>query len=46
MINVNEINRKINAFKKKIKKNICKISVVQNKGLVNIKKLLINNVYR
>ena len=46
MINVNEINRKINAFKKKIKKNIYKISVVQNKGLVNIKKLLINNVYR
>ena len=46
MINVNEINRKINAFKKKIKKNICKISVVQNKGLINIKKLLINNVYR
>ncbi|SVB92540.1 uncharacterized protein METZ01_LOCUS245394 [marine metagenome] len=46
MINVNEINRKINAFKKKIKKSICKISVVQNKGLVNIKKLLINNVYR
>jgi len=42
MININEINRKINAFKKKIKKNICKISVVQNKGLVNIKKLLIN----
>ena len=46
MINVNEINRKINAFKKKIKKSICKISVVQNKGLVNIKKLLINNVYK
>ena len=46
MINVNEINRKINTFKKKIKKNIYKISVVQNKGLVNIKKLLINNVYR
>jgi len=46
MINVNENDRKINAFKKKIKKNIFKISVVQNKGLVNIKKLLINNVYR
>ena len=46
MINVNEINKKINAFKKKIKKNIYKISVVQNKGLINIKKLLINNVYR
>jgi len=46
MINVNEIKKKINAFKKKIKKNIYKISVVQNKGIVNIKKLLINNVYR
>ena len=46
MINVYEIKKKIDAFKKKIKKNIYKISVVQNKGLVNIKKLLINNVYR
>ena len=46
MINVNEIKKKINAFKKKIKKNIYKISVVQNKGVINIKKLLINNVYR
>ena len=45
MINVNEIKKKINTFKKKIKKNIYKISVVQNKGLINIKKLLINNVY-
>ena len=41
MINVSEIKKKINAFKKKIKKNIYKISVVQNKGLINIKKLLI-----
>ena len=46
MINVSEIEKKINDFKKKIKKNIYKISVVQNKGLINIKKLLINNVYR
>ena len=46
MINVSEIEKKINTFKKKIKKNIYKISVVQNKGLINIKKLLINNVYR
>ena len=46
MINVNEIKKKINVFKKKIKKNIYKISVVQNKGLINIKKLLISNVYR
>ena len=46
MVNVNEIEKKINSFKKKIKKNIYKISVVQNKGLINIKKLLVNNVYR
>ena len=46
MINVNEIKKKINTFKEKIKKNIYKISVVQNKGLINIKKILINNVYR
>ena len=46
VIKTDEINEKINYFKKKIKKNIYKISVVQNKGLINIKKLLINNVYR
>jgi len=46
MINVNEIEKKISDFKKKIKKNIYKISVVQNKGLINIKKLLVNNVYK
>jgi len=45
MINDKEIKIKINNFKKKIKKNIYKISVVQNKGLINIKKLLVNNVY-
>jgi len=41
-----KLKKKINTFKKKIKKNIYKVSVVQNKGLINIKKLLINNVYR
>lgn len=46
MININEIKEKINTFKKKIKKNIYKISATQNKGLINIRKLLINNVYR
>ena len=46
MINVSEIEKKINDFKKKIKKNIYKISVIQNKGLINIKKLLVNNVYK
>jgi len=40
-----EIKVKINNFKKKIKKNVHKISVIQNKGLINIKKLMINNVY-
>ena len=46
MINDNEINKKINTFKKKIKKNIYKISTAQNKGLADIKKLLVNNVHR
>ena len=46
IINASEINEKIYFFKKKIKKNIYKISVIQNKGLVTIKKLLINNVYK
>jgi len=46
VISKNEINEKINYFKKKIKKNIYKISVAQNEGLLNIKKILINNVYR
>jgi len=41
-----ETEEKINNFKKKIKKNVYKMSVVQNKGLSNIKKILINNVYR
>ena len=42
----NKVKEKIDAFKKNVKKNIYKISVIQNKGLVNIKKLLINNVYK
>jgi len=46
VINTSEINEKINIFKKKIKKNIYKISVAQNKGMLTIKKLLVNNVYR
>ena len=41
-----ETEEKINNFKKKIKKNVYKMSVLQNKGLSNIKKILINNVYR
>jgi len=46
MININEFEKKINIFKKKVKKNIYKISVAQNEGLLAIKKILINNVHR
>ena len=46
MINSNEIEEKIHFFKKKIKKNIYKISVIQKKNLVNIKKLMVNSVYK
>ena len=46
IINTNEINEKINNFKKKIKKNIYKISVVQNKGISALKKVLVNNVHK
>jgi GTP-binding protein len=46
IINTNEANIKINNLKKKIKKNIYKISVAQNKGLLTIKKLLVSNVYK
>ena len=41
-----EIKEKINLFKKKIKKNIYKISSLQNEGLISLKKLLINNVHK
>ena len=41
-----EINNKINIFKKKLKKNIYIISALKNKGLKTIKKLLVSNVYR
>ena len=46
IINANEASIKINNFKKKIKKNIYKISVAQNKGLLTIKKLLVGDVYK
>ncbi|MBA1338600.1 MAG: GTP-binding protein [Pelagibacterales bacterium] len=46
LINSNEAEEKINIFKKKIKKNTYKISVIQKKGLVAIKKMLINNVFK
>jgi len=46
MMESNLIKEKINNYKKKIKKNIYKISVIQNKGLVDIKKMLVKNVYK
>jgi GTP-binding protein len=46
IIDASKIDEKINIFKKKIKKNVYKISVAQNKGLITVKKLLIQNVYR
>ena len=45
-INRNEMNIKISSFKKKIKKNIYKISIIQNTGLTAIKKLLIENAHK
>ena len=45
MIDDKEINKKIDAFSKKIKKKIYKISVLKNKGLKDIKKILINYVH-
>ncbi len=46
IIGSNEIKNKIATFKKKIKKNIYTISVVQNKGLLTIKKIFIKNVHK
>jgi GTP-binding protein len=46
VINTNKINEKIKIFKKKIKKNIYKISIIQKKGLLTIKQLLVDNVYK
>jgi len=46
MLNANEINKKINSFKNKIKKKFYKISVVQKKNLTSIKEILVNNVHK
>jgi len=46
MMSANEIDKKIKSFKKEIKKNIYKISVVQNKGLISLKEKFIKNVYK
>ena len=41
MLNDEEINKKIEIFRKKIKKKIFTISALKHKGLENIKKILI-----
>jgi GTPase len=46
IISDDEINKKIANFKKKIKKNIYRISIAQKKGITNIKKVLVNNVHK
>ena len=46
MMDDKEINKKIDAFSKKIKKKIYKISVLKNKGLKTIKGVLINYVHK
>ncbi len=46
MINNDEIEKKTIFFKQKVKKSIYKISVIQNKGLTNIKKLMVDSVYK
>jgi GTPase len=46
VIEKNIIKEKIALFKKKIKKNIYEISVIQNKGLTNIKKILVSDGYK
>ena len=45
MINDEEINKKIDIFKKKIKKKIYIISTLKHKGLKNIKKILVSYVH-
>jgi len=46
IVNEDKIKEIVSIFKKRVKKNIYKISVVQNKGLNTIKKLLINDVHK
>ena len=45
MISEEEINEKINTFKKELKKKIYTISALKNKGLKTIKKTLVNYVH-
>ena len=46
IVDVEIVKKKINVFKKEVKKNTYKISVAQNNGLMSIKKLLVSNVYK
>ena len=46
MLDEDKINKKINTFKKELKKNIYIVSVLKNKGIKNIKKILINHVHK
>ena len=46
MISENEINKKINTFENELKKKIYIISALKNKGLKNIKKILVNYVHK
>jgi len=45
MVSNDEITEKLNIFSKKIKKKIYKISVLNHKGIIDIKKALIKYVY-
>jgi len=46
MLNSEEIEEKKKFFKKKLKKTVYIISVIQKKGLKNIKKILVNHVHK
>tara|TARA_B100000686_G_scaffold343344_1_gene424020 strand:- start:1646 stop:2629 length:984 start_codon:yes stop_codon:yes gene_type:complete len=45
MASDNEINEKIDAFGKKIKKKVYKISALKHEGIIDIKKILIKNAH-
>jgi GTP-binding protein len=46
MVDPLELNKKINIFKKKLGKNVYPISALKNKGLINIKKIMIGHVHK
>ena len=46
IVQIDEAKKKIEYFKKKIKKKFFKISVIQKKGLNTIKEILVNNVHK